>query len=134
MDGLPNLIRSVCRQDGDIIKADSSQPGTIEFLTSRGLNVVAARKGAGSVMAGINFLQGYEIVIDPNCEQMRDEARYYTWPVDRLTNQVLPGNPIDAYNHGWDATRYAVEDMIFAPEFDEDDESGGVILMNMWRR
>jgi phage terminase large subunit len=133
LDQLPAFIRSVCPRDGDLITADSSQPGTIEFLVSRRLNIVGARKGSGSVQSGINFLQGYEIVIDPNCESMRDEARYYSWNVDRLTNKVLPGNPVDAFNHGWDSVRMAVEDLTFGADALDDDEHGGVIELKMWR-
>ena len=74
--------------------------------------MVAARKGPGSVRAGIEFLQGYEIVLDPDCEQMREELRLYCWPVDRLTGQVIAGvNPIDAYNHFADALRYATSNL-----------------------
>ena len=132
MDQLPGLITSVVRDPGDLVKADGSQPGTIEFLRSRGFGVVAARKGPGSVREGVMFLQGYQLVIDPNCEAMRNEARLYSWPVDRLTGQVIPGvNPIDANNHGIDCARYAIEDLIIdAPLADDDD---GVLLVPMWK-
>jgi phage terminase large subunit len=134
MDQLPALIRSVCPHDGDLIMADSSQPGTIEFLCARGINVVGVRKGQGSVQTGINFLQSYEIVIDPNCENMRDEARYYSWSVDRMTGQVLPGNPVDAHNHCWDSVRMAVEDLTYAPELDEADPNAGAMVLKLWGR
>jgi len=101
MDRLPNLARSVIYRDDDLIRADSSNPGAIEFLQSRGLNVLPAQKGPGSVKAGILFLQGYEIVIDPSCAGMQDEARLYSWMSDRLTGKILP-TPVDASNHGWD--------------------------------
>jgi hypothetical protein len=47
------------------------------------------------------------IVIDPDCEAMREEVRLYSWQTDRLTHQSdrCP-------QHGWDAVRYAVEDCI----------------------
>lgn len=110
MDELPNLIRRVIDHDRDLIKADSSQPGTIEFLNKRGLNVVGAKKGPGSIKSGINFLQGYDLIIDPYCEQLREEARLYSWSTDRMTGQIM-STPVDANNHGWDASRYAVEDL-----------------------
>jgi phage terminase large subunit len=110
MDDLPNFVRQVVEHDKDLVKADSSQPGTIEFLNKHGLNVVGAHKGPGSVKSGINFLQGYTLIIDPSCEHLREEARLYSWAVDRLTRKILP-IPVDANNHGWDASRYAVEDL-----------------------
>ena len=132
MDQLPGLVAAVVRDPGDLVRADSSQPGTIEFLQSRGFGVAPARKGPHSVREGIVFLQGFELVIDPDCEQMREEARLYSWPVDRLTGQVVPGvNPIDANNHGFDATRYAVEDLITDAPLADDD--GGVMLLQLWK-
>jgi phage terminase large subunit len=121
MDELPKLVRRVVNDDREQIRCDSSQPGTIEFLQARGLNVVKAQKGPGSVKAGINFLQGYDIVIDPRCEQMREEARLYSWQTDRLTGKIV-SVPVDANNHGWDASRYAVEDLSL--------EGGGDLLID----
>src|SRR5262245_38162961 len=88
MDDLPTILRSVLQNDSDFIRADSSQPGTIEFLNARGFNIEPARKGAGSVKTGILLLQGFDIVIDPDCEEMREEARLYSWMTDRLTGKV----------------------------------------------
>ena len=75
MDQLPGLIdfrRPRSRRSDQ--RRQFSQPGTIEFLRSRGFGVVAARKGPGSVREGIMFMQGYQLVIDPDCEAMRNEA------------------------------------------------------------
>lgn len=131
MERLPTMIRSVIHHDDDLIRCDSSQPIIIDFLQSRGLNTVPAKKGPGSVKSGILFLQSYEIIIDPACEAMREEARLYSWMTDRLTQRVL-STPVDAHNHGWDATRYAVEDEISEPAYDPDDKDGGVLALKLW--
>jgi phage terminase large subunit len=132
MDDLPALARSVVDSDRDLIKCDSSQPGTIEFMQRRGMNVTAAQKGPGSVKAGINFLQGYSIFIDPFCEQMREEARLYSWMVDRRTGQSL-SVPVDANNHGWDSVRYALEDFSLEGDDPAEDPYGGVFkLFRKW--
>lgn len=130
MDQLPHLIRSVTDGAEALIKADSSQPGTIEFLSSRGFHIVPAKKGPGSVRSGILFLQGYEIIIDPECTAMRDEAHLYSWMTDKLTNKVLP-IPVDAHNHGWDSVRYATEDIAVETALD-DDKDGGVLTLKLW--
>lgn len=130
MDQLPMLVRSVTRDDGDLVKSDSSQPGTIEFLQSRGINAQPAKKGPGSVKSGILFLQGYEIIIDPSCKEMQNEAHLYSWMTDRLTNKAL-STPVDAYNHGWDATRYATEDVAQETALDNDAD-GGVLKLKLW--
>lgn len=128
LDQLPLLLDAVLHDRGDLVRADSSQPGMIEFLNARGFGVRPARKGKGSVREGIALLQSYEIVIDPSCEQMREESRLYSWPTDKLTGKVIAGtNPVDAYNHGWDACRYACEDLLFSGEVD--DTSGGVVWL-----
>jgi len=132
MDELPRLVRAVVDNDRDLVKADSSQPGTIEFLNKRGLNVEGAHKGPGSVKSGINFLQGYDLIIDPKCENLREEARLYSWMTDRLTRKIL-SVPVDANNHGWDASRYAVEDLSIEGGDAIVDPHGGVVkLFRKW--
>lgn len=130
MDQLPALLRSVLDSDYDLVKADSSQPGTIEFLNARGFpNLIGAKKGPGSVKSGINFMSSYKIVIHPQCEKMRDEARLYSFMTDKISGKVLPGRiPVDANNHGWDASRYALEDCIAEP-VNSDDPFGGVVRL-----
>lgn len=129
MNQLPQMIASVVHNEDDLIKADSSQPGTIGFLQSKYPNMVGAKKGPGSVKSGINYINGYRIIIDPNCEQMREEARLYSYMTDKLTGKVLPGKiPVDANNHGWDSVRYAIEDCIENPP-QEDDDMGGVVKL-----
>ena len=87
MERLPALVRGVVNADDDPVRCDSSQPGTIEYLQSRGLNIMPAKKGPGSVKSGINYLQGYQIYIDPGCAAMKEEARLYSWMTDRLTGK-----------------------------------------------
>lgn len=105
---LPSLIAEVNESNQHTIVADSARPETIDYLNGENLSVVSARKGPGSIKAGISWLQGYEIIINPACQRMTQEARLYSWKVDRFTNKVL-NVPCDADNHGWDAVRYATE-------------------------
>jgi phage terminase large subunit len=127
---LPKALDLVIESIEDAISADSSQPGTIDHLVSQGYNVIGAKKGPGSVKAGINWLQGYKIVIDPGCPFLRDEARLYSWQVDRITRKPLP-IPVDAHNHLWDAIRYATEDA--QTEGDMPDQTGGVVRLKLGR-
>lgn len=131
MERLPSLVRGVVNADDDPVRCDSSQPGTIEYLQSRGLNIMPAKKGPGSVKSGINYLQGYQIYIDPGCAAMKEEARLYSWMTDRLTGKIL-STPVDAYNHGWDACRYAVEDCALEAAETVDLEDGGVLRLKLW--
>jgi phage terminase large subunit len=128
---LPDMLRSIVRDPGDLVMADSARPETIDYLQKRGFGVQPARKGPGSIRDGIMFLQSFEILLDPSCEKMRDELRCYSWPTDRLTGQVRAGaNPIGANDHFADALRYATSDLIAdAATAAEEDEAGGVIWL-----
>lgn len=92
---------------------DSASPGSISILTRSGLNrAEPAPKWQGSVDDGIRFLRSFkQIVIHPRCKQTINEARLYSYKVDRLTGDVMP-TLVDANNHYIDALRYAVAPLI----------------------
>lgn len=127
---LPAGMDSVLDDKSDLVKGDSSQPGTIEHLNSHGYNVHGAKKGPGSVKSGITWLQGYKIIIDPDCQHLIEEARLYSWQIDRITRMRI-NTPVDAHNHGWDAVRYATEDAQLEDGPDADD---GVFRLKFKKR
>lgn len=106
---LPALIRTMPEADRYEITADSSRPETIDYLNSQGLIVKGARKGAGSVANGINWMQGYRIVVHPSCTATWEEVRSYRWATDKL-GRPLPHPKKNQDDHGIDSIRYAVED------------------------
>lgn len=94
------------------IKADSARPETISYIRGKQFNISAAKKWPGSVEDGIEYLKAYEeIVIHPDCAHMAQEARLYSYKVDRLTGDILP-DIVDAHNHCWDAVRYGHDGLI----------------------
>jgi phage terminase large subunit len=91
------------------IIADSARPETISYLQRHGFpNVKPAKKGANSVVEGVEFLKGYDIVVHPDCVHTIDELTMFSFKVDPKTQEVLPVL-VDAKNHVIDANRYAVE-------------------------
>lgn len=105
----PALFDSVQGSRKHTIRADSARPETISFMKRSGFNVVPAKKGPGSVEDGIQHLRGYEkIVIHPRCKYTSQEARLYSYKVDKLTGDILP-ILVDANNHCMDALRYSLE-------------------------
>jgi phage terminase large subunit len=112
MAELPELIDEVIDDRSDFIRGDSSNPGAIGHLNAQGFNIGGARKAPGSVKAGISWLQGFEIVVAPECEHTLEEAKRYQWAVDAKTDRVL-SHPLDKWNHIWDALRYATEEEQF---------------------
>lgn len=93
------------------ITAESARPETISYLQRHGFpKMVAAKKGAGSVEDGIEFLKKYNIIVHPDCVHTIDELTKYAFKIDAKTNKVLP-ILVDKDNHVIDALRYSVEDL-----------------------
>ncbi|MBC8546105.1 PBSX family phage terminase large subunit [Clostridiaceae bacterium NSJ-31] len=96
----------------DRIVADPGGGGdkSISNFRSMGFDMVAARKGPGSVEAGIKWLQSLPaIVIDPErCPNAAKEFSEYEYERNEKTGEVLQGYP-DAANHVIDGCRYALE-------------------------
>jgi len=89
--------------------ADSAWPQSIATMNNNGYKVNPAKKGPGSVLDGIKWLQGYRIVIDPSCAHFANEARLYSWEVDPYDPEQILNVPCDTDNHCWDALRYGTE-------------------------
>jgi phage terminase large subunit len=105
----PALFDSVGNARKITIRADSARPETISYMRRQGFNIVAAKKGPGSVEDGVQHLRGYEkIVIHPRCKYTAAEARLWSYKVDKLSGDVLPVL-VDANNHCMDAIRYGLE-------------------------
>lgn len=85
-----------------LIIADSAEPRLINELRQKGLNILEAVKGQGSVTHGISLLQDYDLVIDPESIDLHKELNNYCWLEKKSKT------PIDDYNHAIDALRYAV--------------------------
>lgn len=107
---LPEMMGTVDEVRKYPIVCDNSRPEDIQFLRTKGFNCVASKKGSGSIKTGITWLLGYKIVIAPECVNMQNEARLYSWQTEKLTGKVLPVT-CDNDNHGWDAVRYATEEV-----------------------
>lgn len=95
-----------------LIKADSAEPKSIAELNGYGINAVPARKGADSLLHGIKWLKGFEIIVDAKCKGLIEELGLYRWKVDRLDNPL--DIPEDKNNHYIDALRYGCDDLYLA--------------------
>lgn len=90
------------------IIADSAEPKSIAELRNNGLWVRPAKKGKDSVLFGIQLLQDYPIKIYSQSKDLIEEFSSYTWAKDRSGSPT--NKPIDDFNHGIDAGRYAIMD------------------------
>ena len=99
------------------IRADSSEPKSIDRLRSLGLiNIRAARKGPDSIINGIDFLQDYKIYILPQCQGFLKEISNYSWEKDNFGKTI--NRPQDCFNHIMDAMRYAMEEISLGSLFE----------------
>lgn len=99
-DDIAELMLHRC--GSDLVIADSAEPRLIDELNKKGLNVLPAAKGPGSIREGIALLLNYEIIIDYSSLNLIKEANNYAW------NDKKSETPIDAWNHCWDSVRYGV--------------------------
>lgn len=88
------------------ILADAAEPKSIDRLRELGLRRIgAAQKGPGSVLAGIDYISGLEILVKPGCENFIREIGAYCW---RRKDGRFLNEPQDEGNHLMDAMRYGV--------------------------
>jgi phage terminase large subunit len=93
--GLDNSIYTV---------ADSAEPKSIQELSSLGMKIIGATKGADSIMYGIQRMQENNFYVTSNSLNIIKELRAYTWAVDREGNKL--NKPIGNFNHAIDGIRY----------------------------
>lgn len=119
LDDTPGFIK---RHDPDaarhVIRGDSARPESISYLKRHGLpRISGVKKWPGSVEDGVEHLKTYdEIVIHARCRDMQEEARLYSYSIDKRTGDILPKIE-DEHNHRWDAVRYALAPLIKTQDF-----------------
>ena len=102
-----NLLKQYGVQRNDYIYADSAEPLMIRELVAQGFNVIPAKKGAGSVSGGIDFIKSKDVFITHDSRNGLKEANWYCWNIGR---DGKPTNePKDIHNHFWDAVRYGIQ-------------------------
>ena len=109
-----------------LIIADSAEPDSIRRLyygfdkydnlserevslypqLSKGFNIIPAKKGAGSIMAGIGIMLGMQMRVTETSTNILRELVSYIYATDKNGNPL--DRPIDANNHAIDAVRMVV--------------------------
>lgn len=91
------------------VRADPARPELVDFMNAQGYNIVAAKKGPGSVESGIRYLRSFrEIVVHPRCTHLADELKLYSYKTDPRTGDVLPIIK-PGHDHLVDSLRYSTE-------------------------
>jgi phage terminase large subunit len=87
------------------IIADSNPEAIAEMKTKGWFNIESAKKGPGSIKAGISLMQSFDICLTAKSINLKAEFDNYEWAKERMS-ETPTGDPVDAWNHGIDAARY----------------------------
>lgn len=90
------------------VVAESADPRLISEIYNAGIDIHPAKKGAGSIEAGILVMQSMNIYVTKRSENIIKELKNYTYRQDKDGKWLT--TPIDAYNHCIDPTRYVLMD------------------------
>ncbi len=93
-------------RNADIVCDSAEQKSITEINNIGGFRAVPCVKGRGSVVAGVNMVQAYQINATQNSLGIIDELRNYSWKRDASGNYI--NEPQDRFNHALDALRYGV--------------------------
>lgn len=103
---------------GQRIVCDCAEPKSIQELQDNGIKAEASRKGADSVLHGIQKLQNFKWVIATKCVNFYHEIGNYCWKKDKF------GKPIDKpeheFSHSMDAARYGATKVLVGEVFSFD--------------
>lgn len=108
-----NMGLNKCR-----IVADSAEPKSIAEIKAHNIyNIRPSVKGRDSVVHGIQKMQQFNIVVNPEmCKGLIMELENYSWKKDKKSGEYL-NEPIDEYNHYIDALRYSLQCLKKGPVF-----------------
>jgi len=97
--------------NGEIwVTADSSAPAMIKAIREIGdgsIYIRGAKKGAGSVLSGINYIQSQRLYLDSSSENLKREYSELQWVKNRDGDFI---NTTTKNDHLKDATVYALEE------------------------
>lgn len=104
---LAERLRAAGIDKNDTLVCDSAEPRSIHELRKYGFNAIGVKKNKDSVRHGINALKALSIFVTSTSKNIWEEVVWYAWEMDKDDKPKSPERPIDAFNHGIDALRYA---------------------------
>lgn len=107
------VLESAGVEPSVLIVADGARPEIIAEIKRGGYRCIAADKGAGSVLRGIERVSEYQVAYDG--KDLEREYLSYAWR--KKKSGELQDEPQDGNDHLMDALRYAVDDLS-RPRFD----------------
>ncbi len=105
----PKQIKLIFESEGfttnNIIYCEHD-PDMINQLRRLGLQAYQAKKGQGSVNAGILHLKQFNVYYTESSKNLHQERIKYMWAKDATTGKPI-NTPIDKWNHIMDSCRYS---------------------------
>ena len=99
-----------------IIVADSAEPKSIDELRLYGLSVAPAKKGPGSILQSINYVQEQSISVTKSSINLIKEYRSYLWQTDK--DGKIINVPEGGFDHALDAARYKLSSVL-KPKYEQ---------------
>ena len=111
-EDLIQILPEVGVDKRDKIVCDSAEPDRIEMLRRAGYNATGAKKGKGSVKAGIDLVKQHAIRVGgPQQEKALEEFNNYRWRYHRGTDELMD-EPEESSDHMPDALRYGAMELL----------------------
>ena len=92
-----------------LVIADSAEPKSIDEIASYGVSIMPTKKGADSILQGIQYVQDQRISVTKRSTNLLKEYRNYLWLTDKEGKTINEPSPI--WNHAMDAIRYAINSL-----------------------
>lgn len=93
-----------------IIIADCAEPKSIEEMKRAGVQRIrASKKGADSILHGIQKLQNYQLIVHPSCVGVITELENYSWEKDKHADSYTNKPLANGFDHYMDALRYSLQ-------------------------
>ena len=92
------------------VYVDAAEARSIAFFKQEGLRAEACAKGAGSVKAGLMFLQDHLIIVHPKCKNLINELENFSYVKSKQTGEWTEDTTHE-YSHAIDGLRYGYSDI-----------------------
>lgn len=104
VEDVPQFLKVRGVNKKELIICDTNEPRTAKAVKAAGYNIKTAKKEY--IKDDIREIKNYTLIIDPGSTKLKTELNNYAWD-DKKSE-----TPIDDYNHGIDALRYAFRRLI----------------------
>lgn len=97
--------------------ADSAEPKSIDEIASYGVSIQPSIKGQGSILKGIQYVQGQKVSVTKRSLETIKEYRNYLWQTDKdgkIINVPEPG-----WDHHMDGIRYAINSLNMDEDYED---------------